>query len=214
MGARTKIIPVKLNSFHLSSKCSIFYYNYSNMDSLRNDLKTIRLAERNIEWKDIPSQVVGEMDQAVCNGCDGCGLRCAAGVQVTRSEMNTIRLYTDDLKNRVAVEKVLGQSKEVDLGDDVKVFACRYRDMENGRCAIYPVRPLICRLFGYVEWLPCPIEKVQQKVPLGEALEIMAEISKQPRRTFEEWDQRENCNVETDVLHSVTPATGREGEDR
>lgn len=184
------------------------------MDSVSDELKTIRPADRNIELKEIPSRAIGAMDQTVCNGCDGCGLRCAASVQVARSEMSAIRRYTDELNNRAEVEEVLAQSKEVDLGDGVKVFACRYRDMESGRCVIYAVRPLICRLFGYVEWLPCPIEKVQQKVPLNEALQIMAEIAKQSCQTFEEWDQLDGICPETAEPFSLISAVEGEKDDR
>ena len=28
--------------------------------------------------------------------------------------------------------------------------------LQEGRCSVYPIRPLICRLWGVVETMPCP----------------------------------------------------------
>ena len=39
------------------------------------------------------------------------------------------------------------------IGND---FRCPYYDWENKLCKIYEVRPLICRLQGMTERLPCP----------------------------------------------------------
>lgn len=35
-------------------------------------------------------------------------------------------------------------------------FTCPFRDEENRRCVIYPVRPMICRLMGVCDGLECP----------------------------------------------------------
>ena len=63
--------------------------------------------------------------------------------------------------------------------------ACEFRDVELGRCLVYPARPLICRLFGHVEWLPCPIFKVEKTVP--GAVSLMQAYAGEPRKTFAEW---------------------------
>jgi hypothetical protein len=63
--------------------------------------------------------------------------------------------------------------------------ACRFRDAERGRCSIYPVRPLVCRLFGHVEWLPCPIQKITAPHPGG--VDAMRRYGEAPLRTYEEW---------------------------
>jgi hypothetical protein len=44
---------------------------------------------------------------------------------------------------------------------------------------------MICRLFGHVEWLPCPIFKVEKTVP--GAVELMQAYAREPRKTFAEW---------------------------
>jgi Fe-S-cluster containining protein len=69
--------------------------------------------------------------------------------------------------------------------EDVFYTACRFRDVARGRCSIYPVRPLICRLFGHVEWLPCPIQKVPAPTPGG--VEVMRRYGDVPQKTYEEW---------------------------
>jgi hypothetical protein len=62
--------------------------------------------------------------------------------------------------------------------------ACRFRDVERARCSIYPVRPVVCRLFGHVEWLPCPIEKVSA---VAGGIAAMQRYGQAPQMTYEEW---------------------------
>ena len=132
-----------------------------------------------------------QMQLSVCNGCDQCGLRCAAGVPASRSEWETLQVYLAGLSEaeRAAIRQVEAQDKTVDLGDEVTVEMCRYRDMEAGRCVVYPARPLICRLLGHVEWLPCPIEKVPKAIDTADAVALMQSYAKFERRTFEEWEE-------------------------
>ena len=131
-----------------------------------------------------------QMAIEVCNGCDACGLRCATGVPASKDEWNTLQDFiaaaTDKL--RADISRVEAQDKTVSLGDDVTVQMCRYRDMEHGRCAVYPARPLACRLLGHVEWMPCPIEKVPRVIPTEDALALMKAYSTMERKTFEEWE--------------------------
>src|SRR5688500_7892697 len=103
----------------------------------------------------------GAIDQSPCNGCDHCGTRCTAGVRILRSEFDAIEAELARLPE-AEVGRVLGQEKQVTVpGTDYAYTACLFRDVENNRCFIYSARPVICRLFGHVEWLPCPIEKVE-----------------------------------------------------
>jgi Fe-S-cluster containining protein len=34
---------------------------------------------------------------------------------------------------------------------------CPLYDRAARGCLVYPVRPLVCRLLGFVEWMPCPL---------------------------------------------------------
>ncbi len=131
-----------------------------------------------------------QMQLEVCDGCDACGLRCASGVPATRAEWEGLEDHLDSLPSseRNAIALVEAQDKTVDLGDGVTVQMCRYRDMEAERCVVYAARPLICRLLGHVEWLPCPIEKVVRPIPTPDALTLMRSYALFERKTFEQWE--------------------------
>ncbi len=107
-----------------------------------------------------------------------------------RAEFLKIRAYLDGPEGADA-RRVEAQNKEVPYPgtdpavDAVFYQACRFRDVELGRCSIYPARPVICRLFGHVEWLPCPIQKVPAPVEEGPAL--MRRYGDAPLKTYEEW---------------------------
>ncbi len=131
-----------------------------------------------------------QMHLSVCDGCDACGLRCAAGVPATKEEWEGLKGFLNACSpsERAEIKKVEAQDKSVDLGDGVTVTMCRYRDMEAGRCVVYPARPLVCRLLGHVEWMPCPIQKVPQPIPTPDALQLMQAYARFERKTFEEWE--------------------------
>jgi Fe-S-cluster containining protein len=131
------------------------------------------------------------MELAVCSGCTACYLRCADGVQATRTEWDALQehIAAAPPAERAEIERVMTQDKTVDLGDDVTVMLCRHLDMRTRTCAVYPVRPLICRLLGHVEWLPCPIENVPRPLPTPQALELMRTYAHEERKTFAEWEQ-------------------------
>ena len=134
-----------------------------------------------------------QMQLHVCNGCDQCGLRCAVGVPASRDEWEALQTYLAGLSEaeRAEIRRVEAQDKTVDLGDEVTVQMCRYRDREAGRCVVYPARPLICRLLGHVEWLPCPIEKVPKAIDTADAVALMQSYAQFERRTFEEWAEED-----------------------
>lgn len=131
-------------------------------------------------------QFAEEIDQSPCDGCDECGARCTAGVPMLQTEFEAIQEYLAGAEGEEA-RQVEQQTKRVPYPgvDDVFYTACRFRDVERGRCSIYPVRPLVCRLFGHVEWLPCPIQKVPAPTPGG--IEIMRRYGDAPQKTYEEW---------------------------
>lgn len=131
------------------------------------------------------------MDLSVCSGCHACHLRCADGVQATRAEWDALQtgIAAASEAQRAALARVMAQDKTLDLGDEVSVTMCRYFDMETKGCAVYAARPLVCRLLGHVEWLPCPIDNVPHPLPTPVALELMRAYARTERRTFAEWEQ-------------------------
>lgn len=111
-------------------------------------------------------------DQSACDGCTGCAMRCTAGILVTRAEYQALRAALCDApaERRRAV---LTQAKTRRWGedDDATYRACLFIDMVTQRCLIYPARPAICRQFGRVRHLPCPLGRVPADLPaepLGE----------------------------------------------
>jgi hypothetical protein len=116
------------------------------------------------------------------------------GFKVSRLERETAEAYLRT-QPPSEVRRIKMQNKTVpwpgaeDTG--ATVTFCRYRDMENGRCSIYPARPTICRLFGHTPWLPCPIEAVPA-VPEGSP-ELWHEYLQFDRRTWEEWEAEDKA---------------------
>jgi hypothetical protein len=111
-------------------------------------------------------------------------------VPASQTEWDDIERYIAGLSaaQQSEIARVARQDKTVDLGDGVSVKMCRYRDMEIGRCVVYPARPLVCRLLGHVEWMPCPIDKIPSAINTPDALALMQEYAKIERKTFEEWE--------------------------
>lgn len=134
--------------------------------------------------------LTARMALSVCNGCDQCGTRCTDGFTVTRAERDAAVAYLATLPAD-EVHRVLGQEKTLPWPGAEETGAtvtyCRYRDIEKGRCLIYPVRPTVCRLFGHTPWLPCPIEAVPS-VPPGSA-ELWHDYLGFERHTWSAWDE-------------------------
>nr|NIM06246.1 hypothetical protein [Armatimonadota bacterium]NIM24143.1 hypothetical protein [Armatimonadota bacterium]NIM68002.1 hypothetical protein [Armatimonadota bacterium]NIM76497.1 hypothetical protein [Armatimonadota bacterium]NIN06236.1 hypothetical protein [Armatimonadota bacterium] len=83
------------------------------------------------------------------------------------------------------VRRVMEQNKEVQWFEDISRECCIFLHTTTLDCLIYPARPLICRLFGRVEWLPCPVGKEVPQLKGG--LDIIRDYSRETRRTFPEW---------------------------
>ncbi len=127
-----------------------------------------------------------------CDGCHECGLRCTAGIQMTKREFEQI-VACLRAQDRWQTKRVLEQEKLVpwpapseDEGcEGVEFEHCLFYDVPKRRCIIYPARPLICRLFGRVEWLPCPIGK---PLPLlNDGVGLIQAYSREQRATFADW---------------------------
>ena len=119
-----------------------------------------------------------------CSGCHECGLRCTAGVQMTQPEFDLIVAHLRLLDPSLA-RRVLNQNKQVPWFEDIFREACLFYDVNRQGCLVYPARPLICRLFGRVEWLPCPLGKRLPLVRRG--VQVMQTYAREPRATFGEW---------------------------
>ncbi|MGD9498142.1 MAG: YkgJ family cysteine cluster protein [Armatimonadota bacterium] len=109
-----------------------------------------------------------------CSGCTDCAARCAGGLQMTRTEFEAIRTY---LGAGGWFPRVRRQAQ--------MAAPCEFQREDAPWCLIYPVRPLICRLFGLVVWLPCPTGRVP--VLVADGPEIMRAYAAFDRRTYREW---------------------------
>jgi hypothetical protein len=91
-------------------------------------------------------------------------------------------LRTQDARQ---IARVLDQDKRVPWFEDIDTEQCTFYDVTKRRCIVYPARPLICRLFGRVEWLPCPIEKDLSL--LRDGLGVIQAYARERRLTFADW---------------------------
>jgi len=119
-----------------------------------------------------------------CRECHECALRCTSGVQMTEQEFQAIVAHLRTLDYEQA-RRVLEQEKQAPWFEEIMREACLFYDVTRRGCLVYPARPLVCRLFGRVEWLPCPIEKPLPKIRRG--VELMRLYAAERRATFAEW---------------------------
>lgn len=114
------------------------------------------------------------LPMADCIGCEGCADRCMGNLAIARAEYEAIREFLGG----AIYQSVLRAPGRM-------AVPCEFSDPDGPRCLVYPVRPLICRLFGIVEWLPCPRGRVPTLVPDGPC--IMERYRQFERRSFREW---------------------------
>lgn len=90
--------------------------------------------------------------------CNRCG-NCCGTTYISSKEEKIISQYLK--KNG------LNQRKHISLLDKCPYF-------ENNLCVIYPVRPLICRLMGITELMPCPNgNRPEEMIPIKDALQLI-----------------------------------------
>lgn len=73
--------------------------------------------------------------------CKNCG-ECCGIIPAYASEVNTIRDY-------IAINGISPIDRKYKV-------TCPFRDNENKKCLIYPVRPIACRLFEVCQGMECP----------------------------------------------------------
>jgi uncharacterized protein len=78
--------------------------------------------------------------------CSNCGL-CCGPVPVNEIELKRIQKKLKRMP-RTKIEKLKNQTRTP--------FTCMFRDEERNQCAIYNVRPEVCRMFGFYDGMVCP----------------------------------------------------------
>lgn len=139
---------------------------------------------------DLKARVYGAMDLTPCNECDQCHLRCADGVPMSRAEFVAVKDHLETAVDAGLARDTAAKRSVADLGDGHEVTLCRFYDRVARGCIVYAARPMICRLMGHVEWLPCPVGKVPLTVETGVAVDLMRAYAAEERATFEEWEDR------------------------
>jgi hypothetical protein len=120
---------------------------------------------------------------ALCNGCTRCAMRCTDGIRISEFEYTRI---VDTLRALDPAEalRVLEQDKERAWDEDATYTACLFLDQPTALCLVYPARPLVCRLFGRVAHLPCPVGRVPADL---DAARVLDAYTRQPLQTFQQW---------------------------
>jgi hypothetical protein len=109
-------------------------------------------------------------------------MRCIDGIAMTEAEFLAIVEWLRALPV-AQVRRVLTQEKRRPWFEETTYLACLFIDTDTDLCLIYPARPLICRLFGRIAHLPCPIERAPAD---GDPSLLIADPD-QPRRTLQQW---------------------------
>ncbi|OPZ82588.1 MAG: Flagellin N-methylase [bacterium ADurb.Bin429] len=138
---------------------------------------------------------------APCNGCTRCAMRCTDGIAISEFEFTRIREYLRALPPAQAL-RVLEQEKRRPWSEEASYTACLFLDVETDLCLVYPARPLICRLFGRVRHLPCPIERIPAVLDADRVLDA---YTAQPLGTFQHWMARHGVFNFTDLLGAACP---------
>jgi len=102
--------------------------------------------------------------------CKGmCTEFCDQSFAIGQNEDNTIKEFCEE--NEIPFTSLQRNFLEVPEHS----LACQY--LKAGRCSIYPVRPIVCRVWGAADTLSCPWEcKIRgEKKPISEnaAYELM-----------------------------------------
>jgi len=120
------------------------------------------------------ARTFARLPTADCDGCHRCASKCVGDLKITRTEFEAIREY---LGGPIWQPRIRG------AGEMLK--PCEFQDPDGWHCMVYPVRPLVCRLFGVVEWLPCPVGRIPALVEDG--LQIVRQYGRFPRHSFRQW---------------------------
>ena len=123
-------------------------------------------------------------------------MRCTDGIKISEFEFQRIVEVLRALHPH-RVRRVLYQEKERDWFEGITYTACLFLDVDNDQCMILPARPLICRLFGRVKHLPCPLGKVPVDL---DARRILQAYGCQPLQTFQQWMAASGCFNFDDLL--------------
>lgn len=115
------------------------------------------------------------LENPICDGCTQCADKCAGAIP----------MWWDEAEALQSAARAAGVAFSVNAPlDDWQ--PCPFLDRSSRLCKVYAVRPLVCRLFGQVEWLPCPTGQAQP-LPTELIQAIVEGYKSRARRTLREW---------------------------
>lgn len=79
--------------------------------------------------------------------CINCGECCGSLIPISKTEDKVIEEYVSNMD--IFTKQRLRTQKRDSM-------TCQFRDNLKRNCAIYPARPIICKLFGVTKDLKCP----------------------------------------------------------
>jgi len=123
-----------------------------------------------------------------CDGCTACAAKCAGDLPVWREEAEA--LVAAAAQAKVDLATTLSPTQEDQ--------PCPFLDPATHLCRAYAVRPLVCRAFGLVPWLPCPLGTVSTNTtrrlptPLPEPVlrQLLKGYTSRPRLPLSAWVSR------------------------
>lgn len=131
--------------------------------------------------------LLNRLDYSRCDCCSLCFTRCTAGVPMSRREFDIVRMYAQREAPVACDGAMRPRNPVIPIADGLAAEACRFLDIETRRCVVYPVRPLVCRMMGLVEWMPCPIGRAADPAPTAVALAAIEEYCMVERSDYETW---------------------------
>lgn len=98
--------------------------------------------------------------------CSNCKSKCCMSIKVNAAELQKIFDYMATLPDEY-VERLRGQDRPQGM--------CIFVDTANWSCSVHPVRPEVCRLFGYTPSMLCPYApEVGNQIAVIDALTELA----------------------------------------
>jgi hypothetical protein len=120
-----------------------------------------------------------------CSGCHACAIRCSGDVPAVQAEWDRITEHLRESLAPVDVLRILTEDKRFSVAAGYTIEFCPLYDMKAKACSVYEVRPLVCRMLGFVEWMPCPIERPLPVV--DEAPDVMRAYARLRPKPIPQW---------------------------
>jgi uncharacterized protein len=80
--------------------------------------------------------------------CASCPAKCCGPIPLSTSRVEVISQHLNSM-SKERIQQLKGQYRGP--------LTCRFVDTSDHSCAIYPVRPELCRNFGHFDKLICPV---------------------------------------------------------